>query len=644
MAATSNLARKAFRFGYDIAISYSRADAVTYAEGLAAELTGKGFHCFLDQYGTRPDHRVPREVLKAIRGSSMLVVLGTPGAVASEAMKQEISQFAATGRKILPIEVGAHVERSAWFDLVAGLARTPESLEQLQSGLPSGPVIQRIVNAFEYKRRDQKLRAIFYATVALIAAAIAVGVSVVRYQTRLANDAIAKQTKSERDLLVSQGQLNDANTQANAAIAKRDAAQQSLQVLQGQLRDVDLEVQSRQRAAEAEEMISRQQYNAAQKAAVEAWRLKHTLVAQNAIVHAYSFPVVAMSVPGDTAYIETSTSAVVSAEFSRDGTRVVTANCVNNARVWDASSGKQLAELKVQEEARGCTRNAAFSPDGTRIVTSDGQDTVLVWDVKGGEPLAEMKGHSGYISTAVFSADGKHVLTAGTDGTARVWDAASGRQLAKMEGHAKGLYTAVFSRDGKKVVTASDDRTARVWDAASGTPLAKMDEHAENFRTAAFSRDGKKVITSDGFYSARVWDATSGEELAELKDRLAVFSPDEKQVVTYGSRGGTARVWDAASGEQLREIKENPLGIYTVALSPDGKQLVIGSWDAARVWDPATGRKLAELKGHTTQVKYAVFSPDGKRVLTINIDKAWIYEIVPFQDVEKIFSNERSPP
>jgi hypothetical protein len=49
------------------------------------------------------------------------------------------------------------------------------------------------------------------------------------------------------------------------------------------------------------------------------------------------------------------------------------------ARVWDAASGKPLAEpLQDSDDA---VRSASFSPDGARVVTASSDGTARVWNV-----------------------------------------------------------------------------------------------------------------------------------------------------------------------------------------------------------------------------------------------------------------------
>ena len=55
----------------------------------------------------------------------------------------------------------------------------------------------------------------------------------------------------------------------------------------------------------------------------------------------------------------------------------------------------------------------------------------------------------------------------------------------------------------------------------------------------------------------------------------------------------------------------------TVAISPDGKYVVTGSWDkTARLWDARTGKEIRQFIGHTDCVDIVAFSPDGSNILT----------------------------
>jgi WD40 repeat protein len=302
--------------------------------------------------------------------------------------------------------------------------------------------------------------------------------------------------------------------------------------------------------------------------------------------------------------------AVMSAAFSPDGGRVVTASQDNTARLWDAASGAELQRLAHEDGVVSAT----FSPDGARVVTAD-KSTVRVWVAAGGAELYRLPYH-GWIESAAFSPDGARVVTASTAFTAHVWDAASGAELFRLA-HDRGVVSAAFSPDGARIVTGSDDNTARLWDAASGTELCRL-AHNGRVDSAAFSPDGGRLVTASKDKTVRVWDAASGAELCRLtkssRTRSAAFSPDGARVVTV-SYDNMARLWDAASGVELCCLAHDGW-VHSAAFSPDGARVVTASDDrTARLWDAAIGAELCRL-AHDSRVVSAVFSPDGGRVLT----------------------------
>jgi WD40 repeat protein len=107
--------------------------------------------------------------------------------------------------------------------------------------------------------------------------------------------------------------------------------------------------------------------------------------------------------------------------FSPDGARIATSHD-RTVKVWDASSGKPLSELA----GRNPFRRAQFSTDGTRVVTTSWDAIARVWDTASGELLRELKGD--WPEDAAFSTDGTRIVTAYYHNAA-LWDVSWGMTI-----------------------------------------------------------------------------------------------------------------------------------------------------------------------------------------------------------------------
>jgi WD40 repeat protein/transcriptional regulator with XRE-family HTH domain len=364
---------------------------------------------------------------------------------------------------------------------------------------------------------------------------------------------------------------------------------------------------------------------------------------------------------------------VWSAVFSSDGTRVATASADGTAKIWDASTGKELLTITTN----GTVWHAAFSPDGKILATAGRDGIANLWDVRTGQKVLDLVGHAEDVFHVEFSPDGSRLATVSPDGTARIWNALTGKELLSLNQgsdavpywvafHPDGSRIAVantrgdfegwvsiwnvvtgemllalpdqnahvnsvsFSPDGTHIVTTSDDQTTRIWDANNGEELQTFYGQTINITNAAYSPDGTRIATAIGNGQVSVLDTVTGRELLTLAGhssdiRMVAFSPDGMRIVTAGS-DKTARIWNIGPSREFLTVVNGPPILSQVgaklAYSPDGTQLAVAYSDPiVKVWDVKTGKLLFHLDGHTDEIIFIAYSFDGARLVTASQDR-----------------------
>ncbi|MGE5194834.1 MAG: protein kinase domain-containing protein [Deltaproteobacteria bacterium] len=282
-------------------------------------------------------------------------------------------------------------------------------------------------------------------------------------------------------------------------------------------------------------------------------------------------------------------SLLWTATFSPDGDSILTVGG-SDARLWDIQKGAE----RMSFSPSGIVASAGFSPDGSRIVTGSWDNSARVWDASTARDVLKLVGHTRHVNSAVYSPDGAGILTASDDATAILWNAANGAKVRIFEGHGDRVRSAVFSPDGKQVLTASDDKTARLWSADGGNELRQFRGHEWAVLSAVFSPDGTKVLTGSEDNSARVWETATGRLILTLQGHTApvasvTFLPDTKNPagtrILTGSQDTTAKLWDALTGKEILTLKRHSQEVTCVNASTSGRYVITSSRDGtAVVW------------------------------------------------------------
>lgn len=311
------------------------------------------------------------------------------------------------------------------------------------------------------------------------------------------------------------------------------------------------------------------------------------------------------------------------------GPYLLAVTAAGDVQVWDVRNGRSVRKVTpVKPEPLA----GAVDRTGTLIATAGRSGAVRLWRFATSDrpTTLDIPGNDNRVSTLQFSDDGTRLLTLSIDGTVRIRDTRTGGELVML--HETGILAAQLSPNGSDVVTASAAGHATLWRTVvpAGTrrvgtrgatvqPVARL-PHGRAVRSAQFSPDGGRILTASDDDTARVWDAASGGTIGQpLQHRgdvvSAFFNADGSRVVTL-SEDKSARVWDAESGAPLTEPMWHERGVGSAMFSPDGERVITASRDGtAVIWDVRPGIALPNSLKMEGIPYTAQFNPDGRSLL-----------------------------
>src|SRR5438105_3862656 len=88
-------------------------------------------------------------------------------------------------------------------------------------------------------------------------------------------------------------------------------------------------------------------------------------------------------------------------------------------------------KLQITARCQGAKSNIlclAFSPDGKTLASGEVDKKIRLWDASTGKQIALLEGHTKQVAALAFSLDGATLYSAAYDRTIRIWDVKSGKQ------------------------------------------------------------------------------------------------------------------------------------------------------------------------------------------------------------------------
>ena len=326
----------------------------------------------------------------------------------------------------------------------------------------------------------------------------------------------------------------------------------------------------------------------------------------------------------------------------------------------------------------GFIASLAFSPDGTTLASAGADQSIKLWDTESWEERDVLLGHTDEVWSVDFSKDGGKLLSSGKDKRILVWSPAAaafrsekrleilgstmpfswsespdGASLVAVEhgrvvlhGNAEltvpvelgGNNRRAFWLEPRRILIAGrNPAELKLWDLNGNTieryPLG-LDHglvEAEHLPAAGMLVvSGRDAAVGAGFTMVR-WDIAGRRVLSTYspahgnlrsgaQNSIWSVSQDGKRMAIHSET--TVEVHDLEQGLHLATLAvTNRVGMQGMALSPDGRELVVAARDrpSIMVLDVDSGELKRELSGHNLVISRLQYSVDGTRLLSSTI-------------------------
>lgn len=273
---------------------------------------------------------------------------------------------------------------------------------------------------------------------------------------------------------------------------------------------------------------------------------------------------------------------ITAAAFAPGGTAVV----LGSQAGVEVRSWPDLKHVRKIDTELAHVHDLAFSPDGTAVAAAGGhpadQGAVELTSWPEGKRLRRMAKHKDLVQAVAWSPDGKRIATASADGTCHVLEVESGKLIQTFKGHSRPVLSLCYLPDGKHVVSTGIDQTIRLWNADSGEQVRSLDNHVGPVRGLTVSplQDNPRpyLASASADRTVRIWQPTIGRlvRFARLPhEPLCIAWAPDAGAILVGCVDGKVRALDPDTVQVIGEEQALPGWVYTIAVSPSGKDILI---------------------------------------------------------------------
>ena len=259
--------------------------------------------------------------------------------------------------------------------------------------------------------------------------------------------------------------------------------------------------------------------------------------------------------------------------WSPDGKKLAVGDHAGTVRVYDSGTWRQSGTLTG---SRDMIRFVAWSPDAAAIATGDSNGSLSVWDVATSRLRFTKPVQGGRIDAVAWAHDGTVLASGSADDTIALVNAASGAVIKRLQGHVSDVASLAFSPDDERLASSSlEEPYLIVWDKAGNR--RDVAGHQRQVERVAWSADGRFLASTATDNVVHIWEAKGLESVRRVNLRGQFNSGTS---LAWSADGTRLAVGDESGVQIINPDTDTPVGTLEEGASGAYDTVEIAGWSA----------------------------------------------------------------
>lgn len=246
-------------------------------------------------------------------------------------------------------------------------------------------------------------------------------------------------------------------------------------------------------------------------------------------------------------------------------------------------------------------------PKGKNFLYTNG-NSVIIRNIENPAISDVYTEHSCAVNVAKYSPSGFYIASGDQSGKVRIWDTVNKEHILKNEFHPIGgpIKDIAWSPDNQRMVVVGEgrERFGHVFMSETGTSVGEISGQSKPINSCDFKPSRPfRIITGSEDNTIAVFEGPPFKFKMTKQEhtrfvQAVKYSPSGSHFASAGF-DGHVYLYDGNTSDLIGEIGSpaHAGGVYGVAWSPDGKQLLTSSGDkTAKLWDVETRQVVSEFK------------------------------------------------